>query len=55
MDDDFDHGTHAAALLLRTSVGTDICVARVAKDGQLDNPKNIADVRSHPQIGIGAN
>jgi subtilisin family serine protease len=50
VDDDFGHGTHATALLLKTSLNTDICVARVAKDGQLDNPNNIADVSFRSQI-----
>jgi hypothetical protein len=50
VDDDFGHRNHTTALVLRSSLGTDIYVTRVVKDGRLDNSKNIADVKSPSQI-----
>ena len=46
VDDDFGHGTFVTALLLKTSLGTDVYIARVAKEGKLGDPEHIADVMS---------
>jgi hypothetical protein len=44
VDDDFGHGTHVTALLLKTSVGTDVYIARVASGGKLGDPAHVANV-----------
>lgn len=46
VDDDFGHGTHITALLLRTSLGTDVYITRISKEGKLGDPEHVAEVMS---------
>jgi hypothetical protein len=48
--DDFGHGTHAAALLLKTAPFADIHVARVASRGKVGKPEQIVAVRPIPSL-----
>lgn len=46
VEDPHGHGTHTAALLLQIAENADIYVARIAKDENSVDPKNIEKVRN---------
>jgi subtilisin family serine protease len=52
VDDDFGHGTHVTALLLKTSLGADVYIARVASGGKLEDPEHVANVFFLPSEGV---
>ena len=52
VNDTFGHGTHALALLLKTSLDAEVYVAKVTKNGTLDDAQCVADVSEYNLISI---